>query len=51
MDIKEKILKAKEYVAKRTGKQDETELRNDAANIFADSYDEYMAIWEAVRKD
>lgn len=26
----------------------DTETRNDASNIFADSYDEYVKIWEAL---
>lgn len=45
MDINEKIQKAKEYVAKLEGIVCAEQLRNDAANIFADNYDEYMTIW------
>lgn len=50
MSINEKIQKAKEYVAKLEGIVIAEELRNDAANIFADSYEDYMAIWLALRK-
>lgn len=48
MLINEKIQKAIDYVAKREGNQDAKELRNDAANIFAGSYEDYLAIWEAL---
>ena len=27
----------------------ETVIKNDAANIYAASYDEYLQIWEALR--
>jgi hypothetical protein len=51
--MEEKIQKAKEYVA-IVGRNADWEvhmcIRNDAANIFADSYEEYMAIYEALRK-
>lgn len=50
MDINEKIQKAKEYVAKLEVTVDAKELRNDAANIFADNQDEYQAIWDALQK-
>ena len=53
MSINEKIQKAKEYVAivgrNATGDV-HMYIRNDAANIFADSYEDYMAIYEALRK-
>lgn len=51
MDINEKIQKAKEYVAKLEGIVTAEQLVNDAANIFADNYDEYMTIWCALRKE
>ena len=41
----EKINKAVEYV-KANGANDD--VKNDAANIFADSYDEYLKIWNAI---
>ena len=50
MSINEKIQKAKEYVAKLEGTRDDKELRNDAANIFADSYKEYLTIWDALQE-
>jgi hypothetical protein len=53
MDINEKIQKAKEYVA-IVGRNANEELhmfiRNRAANIFADSYEDYKAIYAALRK-
>lgn len=53
MNINEKIQKAKEYVA-IVGRNANEELlmyiRNNAANIFANSYEDYMAIYEALRK-
>lgn len=48
MTIIEKIQKATEYVARLEGIQEGTTLRNDAANIFADSFEEYCAIWDAL---
>ena len=51
--MEEKIQKAKEYVAMMGGKATAEQLmfiRNDAANIFADSFEEYMAIYEALKK-
>lgn len=50
MDINEKIQKAKEHVAKLEGIQEPVSLRNDAANIYAGSYEEYQAIWDALQK-
>lgn len=50
MDINEKIQKAKDYVSKLEGIQEPVSLRNDAANICADSYEEYQAIWDALQK-
>ena len=48
MGIDTKIQKATEMVAKLKGSQDAQSLRNDAANIFAESYEEYMTIWDAL---
>ena len=48
MTINEKIQKARAYVAKLEGIQEDTTLRNDAANIFADNFEEYCAIWDAL---
>ena len=50
MDINEKIQNARELVAKLEGIKDATTIRNDAANIFAESFDEYMTIWDALQK-
>ena len=47
MSINEKIQKAAEYVAVHRNDEDPI---NDAANIFADSYEEYMTIWHALMK-
>ena len=48
MSINDKIQKAKEYVAKLEGIVSPEQLFNDAANIFADGYEEYMTIWHAL---
>lgn len=48
MSIREKIKEALEYVERLTGTIDEQELRNDAANIFAENYEEYLSIWNAL---
>ena len=50
MSIKDKIQKANDYVAKLEGIVSPEQLRNDAANIFADNYEEYMTIWDALQK-
>lgn len=50
MTIIEKIQKATEYVAKLEGIQEGTTLRNDAANLWAESFEEYCAIWDALRE-
>ena len=53
MSINEKIQKAKAYVAMMGGLASEEQhmcIRNDAANIYADSYEDYMAIYEGLRK-
>lgn len=49
MSIKEKIEAAKAHVAKLEGIQEAQSLQNDAANFFADTYEEYMAIWCALQ--
>ncbi len=43
----EKIKKAVEYVKAHEVNDD---IKNDAANIFADSYNEYLKIWEELEK-
>lgn len=48
MSINDKIQKAKEYVVKLEGIVSPEQLLNDAANIFADNYEEYMDIWHAL---
>ena len=50
VSINEKIQKANAYVLRLDGIVCAEQLRNDAANIFADSYEEYMAIWDALQK-
>ena len=53
MEMEEKIQKAWQYVEIVGCNATEEQLmyiRNDAANIFADSFEEYMAIYEALRK-
>lgn len=47
MSINEKIAKATAYVAAHSSDYDP---KNDAANIYADSYEEYLAIWNAFEK-
>lgn len=49
MNIEEKIRCASDYVKKHEGTQDRKEAMNDAANIFADNYEEYMSIWNAIQ--
>lgn len=49
MPIEEKIQQAKELVARMKGIKDATTIRNDAANIFAESFEEYMTIWDALQ--
>lgn len=49
MALLDKIASAFEYVHNLQGTMDAEELRNDAANIFADSYEEYLAIWMALK--
>lgn len=53
MSMEEKIRKAKAYVTLLGRNADEEVhmcIRNDAANIFADDYEEYVAIYEALRR-
>ena len=50
MSIEEKIQQAKDLVAKLEGIKDVKTVRNDAANIFAESFDEYMTIWDALQE-
>lgn len=47
MTIAEKISAARAYV-EMVGATDEA--RNDAANIYASSYEDYLAIWNALEK-
>lgn len=49
MSMEEKIQKAKEYVANLEGIQEPVSLRNDAANLYARSYEEYQTIWDALQ--
>ena len=43
----EKIRKALDYVAEHKDTDGLVMAKNDAANLFADSFDEYMMIWDA----
>ena len=49
MNIEEKIHCASDYVKKHEGTGTSETVRNDAANIFADNYEEYMSIWNAIQ--
>lgn len=47
--MENKIKNALAYVKTRVekeGKEKIDDIRNDAANIFADSYEEYQIIWD-----
>lgn len=46
--MEEKITKATIYVERLIGSGNIKEIMNDAANFFADSEEEYMAIWNAL---
>ena len=57
--MKKKIAAAIDYVKQErlfclpvrkglTIKEQDDEIKNDAANIYADSYEEYMEIWKAL---
>ena len=48
MTIEERIKCAIDYVSAHSG--DKTEIKNDAANIYASNYDEYLIIWDAINK-
>lgn len=49
-EIAAAIAAAKEYVeARREFTGDLWYVKNDAANIYADNYDDYMLIWEAIK--
>lgn len=49
LNMESKIKSAIAYVRGHIGRgADTTEVKNDAANIFAASYAEYMIIWEAI---
>lgn len=47
--MEEKIMKATDYVARHSGSGNQKDILNDAANIFADNYEEYMVIWSALQ--
>lgn len=51
MTIDEKITCAIKYVREHIDEsgKDVSEIKNDAANIFADNYEEYLAIWDALK--
>lgn len=56
MTMKEKIREAKKYVLEKKMAGyfgyilvDMQEVKNDAANIYGDTMEEYEAIWDAVR--
>ena len=51
--MEEKIQKAKEYVAivgRNASWEQDLFIRNRAANIFADNFEQYRAIYAALRK-
>ena len=50
MTIDEKITCAIKYVREHIDEpeRDVSEIKNDAANIFADNYEEYLTIWRAL---
>lgn len=56
MTLSEKIQEARDYVRNyRTRANmgeliDMQEVKNDAANIFGDTIEEYHAIWEAIEE-
>lgn len=43
--MKTKIDNAIQYVRQNRSRGDLNEIKNDAANIFADSFEEYNEIW------
>ena len=49
--MESKISAAINYVLDHIGPgAEETMVKNDAANIFSSSYNEYLEIWEALNK-
>lgn len=44
--MEDKIYNAVRYVQKNRGYGEIEEIKNDAANIFANSYEEYNEIWK-----
>lgn len=50
MTIDEKITCAIKYVREHIDELggNVSEIKNDAANIFADDYEEYLAVWRAL---
>ena len=45
-----KIEDAIRYYEQHRSCGDPKEVKNDAANIFADSYEEYLALWDHLEK-
>lgn len=48
--MQEKIAAAIRYYEQYRDHGTSKEIKNDAANIYAASYDEYLTIWEALAK-
>lgn len=48
--MEKKIKNAISYYLKYRHYGDSTSVKNDAANIFADSYEEYLILWEHLNK-
>lgn len=49
MTIEEKIRRAENHVSIYSPVDGTKTAMNDAANIYADSYEEYMEIWDALQ--
>ena len=49
MTMEEKISAAIDYAVDNWYADGETMAKNDAANIYASTYEEYVAIWAALR--
>lgn len=45
-----KIKNAISYYLKHRHYGDDTRIKNDAANYFADSYEEYLILWDQLKK-
>ena len=45
-----KIEDAIRYYEQHRGCGDPKEVKNDAANIYADSYEEYLTLWDHLEK-